>query len=51
MSLNVHGMTMDDLNEEKQNEIKAQGVRYPNTEGVTIMDPPTMKEVPKDGKL
>ncbi len=37
--------------EEKQNEIKArQGVRYPNTEGVTIMDPKTMKEVPRDGK-
>ena len=44
----------DDWNafeEEKQNEIKArQGVRYPNTEGVTIMDPETMKEVPRDGK-
>ncbi len=41
----------DKLNEEKQNEIKArQGVRYPNTEGVTIMNPETMKEVPKDGK-
>ena len=40
-----------ELDEEKQNEIKArQGVRYPNTEGVTIMDPETMKEVPKDGK-
>jgi fatty-acyl-CoA synthase len=39
------------LDEEKQNEIKArQGVRYPNTEGVTIMDPETMKEVPRDGK-
>tara|TARA_B100000900_G_scaffold291087_1_gene249907 strand:+ start:986 stop:2614 length:1629 start_codon:yes stop_codon:yes gene_type:complete len=41
----------DKLDEEKQNEIKArQGVRYPNTEGVTIMDPETMKEVPRDGK-
>ena len=41
----------DGLNEDKQNEIKArQGVRYPNTEGVTIMNPETMKEVPKDGK-
>ncbi len=41
----------NNLEEEKQNEIKArQGVRYPNTEGVTIMDPKTMKEVPKDGK-
>ena len=39
------------LDEEKQNEIKArQGVRYPNTEGVAIMDPETMKEVPRDGK-
>ena len=39
------------FDEEKQNEIKArQGVRYPNTEGVTIMDPETMKEVPRDGK-
>ena len=41
----------NDLDEDQQNEIKArQGVRYPNTEGVTIMDPETMKEVPKDGK-
>ena len=41
----------DKFDEEKQNEIKArQGVRYPNTEGVTIMNPDTMKEVPKDGK-
>ncbi len=41
----------DELDEEKQNEIKArQGVRYPNTEGVTIMNPETMKEVPRDGK-
>ena len=41
----------NELDEEKQNEIKArQGVRYPNTEGTTIMDPETMKEVPKDGK-
>ncbi len=41
----------NDFEEEKQNEIKArQGVRYPNTEGVTIMDPETMQEVPKDGK-
>ena len=41
----------DGLEEEKQNEIKArQGVRYPNTEGVTIMDPETMKEGPRDGK-
>ncbi len=41
----------NEYDEDKQNEIKArQGVRYPNTEGVTIMDPKTMKEVPKDGK-
>ena len=41
----------DKLDQEKQNEIKArQGVRYPNTEGVTIMNPDTMKEVPRDGK-
>ena len=41
----------NELDEEKQNEIKArQGVRYPNTEGVAIMDPETMKEVPRDGK-
>tara|TARA_B000000532_G_scaffold237927_1_gene225765 strand:+ start:92 stop:1708 length:1617 start_codon:yes stop_codon:yes gene_type:complete len=39
------------FDEEKQNEIKArQGVRYPNTEGIAVMDPKTMKEVPKDGK-
>ncbi len=39
------------FDEEKQNEIKArQGVRYPNTEGIRVMDPETMKEVPKDGK-
>ena len=39
------------FDEEKQNEIKArQGVKYPNTEGITVMDPKTMSEVPKDGK-
>ncbi len=39
------------FDEEKQNEIKArQGVRYPNTEGIAVMDPKTMKEVSKDGK-
>ncbi len=43
--------TWNNFDEEKKNEIKArQGVRYPNTEGVTIMDPETMKEVPRDGK-
>ena len=41
----------DNLDEEKQNEIKArQGVRYPNTEGVDVMNPETMKSVPRDGK-
>ncbi len=41
----------NNFEEEKQNEIKArQGVRYPNTEGVDVMDPETMKSVPKDGK-
>jgi fatty-acyl-CoA synthase len=41
----------NEFDEEKQNEIKArQGVRYPNLEGAAIMDPETMKEVPKDGK-
>ncbi len=41
----------DKFDEEKQNEIKArQGVRYPNTEGITVMNPETMTEVPKDGK-
>jgi fatty-acyl-CoA synthase len=39
------------LEKEKKNEIKArQGVRYPNTEGAVVMDPETMKQVPKDGK-
>ena len=41
----------NNFEEDKQNEIKArQGVRYPNTEGVLIMNPDTMKEVPRDGK-
>jgi len=41
----------NDLDQEKQNEIKArQGVRYPNTEGVDVMNPETMKPVPRDGK-
>ena len=39
------------LEKDKKNEIKArQGVRYPNTEGVVVMNPETMKQVPKDGK-
>ena len=42
----------NDFDEDKQNEIKArQGVRYPNTEGVTVMDPETMKQVPYDRKV
>jgi len=41
----------DDFEKDKKNEIKArQGVRYPNTEGAVVMDPETMKPVPKDGK-
>ncbi len=41
----------DTLEKDKKNEIKArQGVRYPNTEGAVVMDPKTMKPVPKDGK-
>ena len=41
----------DNLDEDKQNEIKArQGVRYPNTEDVLVMDPETLKPVPRDGK-
>ena len=39
------------LEKDKKNEIKArQGVRYPNTEGAIVMNPETMKPVPKDGK-
>ncbi|MDC1129920.1 long-chain-fatty-acid--CoA ligase [Candidatus Pelagibacter sp.] len=41
----------NELDKDKKNEIKArQGVRYPNTEGAVVMDPETMKSVPKDGK-
>ena len=41
----------NELDKDKKNEIKArQGVRYPNTEGAVVMDPETMKPVPKDGK-
>ena len=41
----------DGLDQDNQNEIKArQGVRYPNTEGVIVMDPETMKPIPHDGK-
>jgi len=39
------------LEKDKKNEIKArQGVRYPNTEGAVVMNPETMRQVPKDGK-
>jgi len=39
------------LNKNQKSEIKArQGVRYPNTEEVDVMDPETMKPVPRDGK-
>ena len=39
------------VDEDKKNEIKArQGVRYPNTEDVMVMDPESMKPVPKDAK-
>ena len=41
----------DELDQNNQNEIRArQGVRYPNTESVIVMDPETMKPVPHDGK-
>ena len=41
----------NELDKDKKNEIKArQGVRYPNTEDAIVMDPETMKPVPKDGK-
>ena len=41
----------NELDKDRKNEIKArQGVRYPNTEGAVVMDPETMKPVPKDGK-
>ena len=41
----------NNLDENKINEIKArQGVRYPNTEEVVVMNPDNMKPVPKDGK-
>jgi len=41
----------NELDKDKKNEIKArQGVRYPNTESAIVMDPETMKPVPKDGK-
>ena len=51
VSMCVWNDQWNSLDEEKQNEIKArQGVRYPNTEGLDVMDPETMKPVPRDGK-
>ena len=39
------------FDDDKKNEIKArQGVRYPNTEDTKVIDPETMKPVPRDGK-
>jgi len=39
------------LDEEKISEIKSyQGVRYPHTEEVAVLDPNNYKPVPKDGK-
>ena len=41
----------NDLTEDEKADINArQGVRYPNTEDVEVMDPETMKPVPYDGK-
>ena len=39
------------LSNEKKAEIKSrQGVKYPNTEEATVLDPETYKPVPRDGK-
>ena len=63
--MNVYGLTetyghilqcawndeWNNLDNNKKNEIKArQGVRYPNTEEVDVIDPETMKSVPRDGE-
>ena len=41
----------DSFSDEKRSELKArQGVRYPHTETVSVLDPETMQEVPADGK-
>tara|TARA_B110000196_G_C21139576_1_gene663049 strand:+ start:587 stop:2218 length:1632 start_codon:yes stop_codon:yes gene_type:complete len=41
----------NDLPSSEQADIKSrQGVRYPNTEEVTVLDPKTYKPVPRDGK-
>ena len=34
----------------KMKELGFEVIRYPNTEGIAVMDPETMTEVPKDGK-
>ncbi len=41
----------ENLKEDEKADISArQGVRYPNTEDVQVMDPENMKKVPRDGK-
>ena len=41
----------DDLSDENRSELKArQGIRYPHTEIISVLDPDTMKQVPADGK-
>ncbi len=41
----------DNLADEKRSELKAyQGVRYPHTEMVSVMNPETLEPVPYDGK-
>ena len=41
----------DELNEDEKADISSrQGVRYPNTEDVKVMNPENMKTVPNDGK-
>ena len=41
----------DNLADEKRSELKAyQGVRYPHTEMVSVMNPETLDPVPSDGK-
>ncbi len=43
--------TWDSYDDEKRSEIKSyQGVRYPHTEEVAVLDPKNYKPVPRDGK-
>ena len=42
--------TWNNYDEEKKRNKSTSRSKAPNTEGVTIMDPKTMKEVPRDGK-